>query len=454
MGAAVPVAAAVIGTAATVKSVADQNSAAKRQQEALDAQANASQQNTALRLLELEKQKLYAQSQIQIDNMARLNAREVQRAEMSLNEQQLALQEQQAQAEAQAQILMSNQGLSNNLQGLDIQDFATQESANLQRTQAQNQAAIQERISVDTTRSQLQSSLLSQNQGLIDIQRNRGNTIIGANAEMLAKQEQAAQLMDNLAADFKQADRQRKQQLDQQASLAVQLAAQTGSSNSLSDKALLASNLGEIEQDTIDRQVSGSRTIDNINSSVELQEALQQYLIGRANRDAVTQTAVNTAGGVLQREGLFNNFATDQFATQSQLQNALAGINLNEQTQLGMSGIQREQLHQGAFQEQMLSERDRAMTLGQLGVARNSMELARQAQENKFKLENEMANLNERFANIALNSQRMSAEVAGQAELASLTAQRNSVTSPGFLGTAGALAQGASTIYNGFLSGR
>lgn len=454
MAAAIPVAAAVVGTAATVKSVADQNAAAKRQQEALDAQAQASQQNTALRLLELEKQKIYAQSQMQIDNMARLNAREVQRAEMSLNEQQLRLQEQQLIAEAQAQVEMSKQGLSNQIQGLDVQDFATQQSADLQRGQAQNQSAIQEARNVYNTRSQLQSSVLSQNQSLIDVERNRSNSIIGANAEMIAKQEQAAQILNSLAADYRQANRQQDRQLDQQASIAVQLAAQTGSANSLSDRALLASNLNEIDQDTIDRTVTANRTVDSVNNSVEMQQALQDYLIGRANNDAVVQRSVSNASGVLQREGLFNNFRIDQFANQSQLQNALSGINLNEQTALSQSGIQREAAQQGAFQQQMLALRDRDIGIRDVHTGLNGLEIARKAQENKFRLENEMSNLNDRFANIALNSQRLSTQVAGEAELNSLNAQRNSITSPGFLGTAGALAQGASSIYNGFLSGR
>lgn len=454
MGAVIPIVGAVVGTASAVSSISKQNKQAKEQKRAIQAQEEASAANTAMRLEEIERQKLYSKSQIQIDNLARLNAREVERAETRLQQQELALQEQYLNAERQAVEQMTGQDLQNQLGSLDVQGFANQQQGMLASESAQNQFAANQARDSSNTRLSLQGSILNQNQGMLDIERARGNSIIGANQQQIAAQEQATQLLQGVAQQTRQFDRQTDQRLRQQASMAIQLAAQTGSANSLSDQALLMANVNDISQDTQDIRMDSNQQIGNVEQSLAMQGAMRDFQINRANQDAATQGSVNIAQGTLQREGLFDGFSINQFANNAQLQNTLANINLGQQTSSQMQGIQRQDLHNKTYQERLLAELNRTMGQGQIAQERAGMETLQQAQENKYQLENEMANVNERFSELALNSSKVSAEVAGKSELASLQAQRRGVQSPGFLGTAGALASGAAGIYNGFLSGR
>ena len=454
MGAVVPIVGAVVGTASAVSSISSQNKQAKAQREAIDAQAANSEANTALRLIEIEKQKLYAQSQTQIDNMARLNAREVQRAQNQLTQAQLDLQIQQAQLQQQTQSQIIGQNRDTQLQQLDVGDFTNQAQGQLTREAARNQFAVGEAKDVISTREGLQSSILSQNQALLDIEKQRSNSIVSANAQQIAAQEQATQILEGLATDFRQLERQQDRALDQQAAVAVQLAAQTGSPNSLSDQALLSANTNELSQDLVEATRQAGRTIGSVNNSLDMQSALREYLIKRANVTSGTQTAVANAQSVLQRESLFNNFSVNQTQRKQQLQQQLAGSNIQQTAQGQVNQIQRTGIQNQASQQQKLLDIQADAIVQTSQVDKNALEILKSAQANKFQLENEMSNLNNRFSDIALNSQKISAQVAGQSELNSLQAQRASITSPGALGTIGAITQGASAIYNGFLSGR
>jgi len=454
MGAIVPVVGAVVGLASTAKSISNQNKQAQSQRAAIDAQQQASAQNTALRLNEIERQKLFARSQTQIDNLARLNAREVERAETALSRQELALQEQTANAELAIQQQMSQQRLGSQNAQLDLQQFGANQQAQLNRNSAQNAFATTQARQTDNTRLQLQSSVLNQNQSLLDIERQRGNSVIGANQQQIAAQEQATQVLQGVASQARQFDRGVDDALRQQASMAIQLAAATGSANSLSDKALLANNLNDLSQDAQDFRVDANQQIGNVESSLNMQTSMRDYLLRQANQDAATRGAVTLGQGALQREGLFNSFSINQFANQAQLESTLAGINLS--SQLGNQGnqLQRSQLSNQEQQTMALAQLDNTTTAGNIQQGRQGLDVLQSAQENKFKLGNEMATVNDRFADMDLNSQRVSAEVAGSSEINSLKAQRNSVQSPGFLGTVGQVASAGAGIYNGFLSNR
>lgn len=454
MGAVVPVVGAVVGTVSAVSSISSQNRQAQAQRDAIDAQAANSETSTALRLIEIEKQKLYAQSQTQIDNMARLNAREVQRAQNQLTEQQLNLQIQQAQLEQQAQTEIIGQQRDTQLEQLNVSDFSNEAQAGLSRDAARNQAVIGEARDIIGTRQGLQSSVLAQNQALFDIEQQRANSIVSANAQQIAAQEQATQILNGLATDFRNLERQQDRALDQQAAVAVQLAAQTGSPNSLSDRALLDANTNELSQDLVDATVDAGRTIGSVNRSLDMQSALREYLIKRANVTSGVNTAVTNAQSVLQRESLFDNFRVNQTQREQQLQQSLAGIDIQSTAQGQSNQIARTNVQNQAAQQQGLVDIQANTLANAANVDKNALEILKSAQQNKFRLENEMSSLNNRFSDIALNSQKVSAQVSGQAELNALQAQRASVTSPGALGTIGALAQGASSIYNGFLSNR
>lgn len=71
MGAALPVVGAVVGVAGAVSQYSAQQQQANAQKQSLDQQALIEQHNTRLRLIELERQKLYSNFQFQIDTARR-----------------------------------------------------------------------------------------------------------------------------------------------------------------------------------------------------------------------------------------------------------------------------------------------------------------------------------------------------------------------------------------------
>ena len=84
MGAAIPVVGAVVGAASTVSQISASKKQAQAQADAIGAQQEATYQNTQLRLIELQRQKQYAQHLATIDDAKRAQVKLQDDAELSV----------------------------------------------------------------------------------------------------------------------------------------------------------------------------------------------------------------------------------------------------------------------------------------------------------------------------------------------------------------------------------
>lgn len=103
MAVAVGIVGAVVGAASAASSISQQNSAAASQKEALSNQAKLNQQSIALQLYDLERQRLYADQQSQLDQVSRGLSRQVEMQQNQLQRNELVQQGRQSGAEYDVQ---------------------------------------------------------------------------------------------------------------------------------------------------------------------------------------------------------------------------------------------------------------------------------------------------------------------------------------------------------------
>lgn len=468
MAAAVPVVSAVVGTASAVSGIAAQNKQARQQQEALEAQIANSETNTALRLIEIERQKIFAQAQNQINEMSRQNASAVRQAQDAIQEANMNLQAQQNLQNADAATFLNNQQSNTQQAQLNQQGFANQAQNQLagmqadvglrmQQNQANAQFGLAQQAAGNDFTNQMSQIQQQQAQGLLNVQQGQNQAILGANQQQLQADQQAAQVLDQLATEFENASRQQTNQLRQQAITQAQLRSQTGSLNSLSDQAFMGNAEGELQLDAMARAAQGSSTIANLNNNLELQDALRRYSINQANRQANTARQNIPLQSQLQRLSLLQqlddrstqaNIQRDLSLQSASVQNALAkrGIDVNRLSQQQAQQLQQQLLTNQQLQQQMLIDMDRLENSYEDNITANTFGMVQQAGKASEALQKEMESLNSQFSEIALNSSAGAAQLAGNAELAALRAQQANVNKPGFLNTLGTLTQGASAI--------
>jgi hypothetical protein len=392
---------------------------------------------------------MYAQTQSRLDKISREQSRAFEENELGLQRAQIKMQQEQALLNETAQDLMLQQ--QGQVQREEAQSQRAQLNAQTslqnQKTKSQlRQANLQRRAESQTALGQNQLQLEQQR---LDIEGQRQGQLNQANQQQIAAESQAAQAMGQIAADFEQAGVQQNQVLRQQAAQAVQLAAMSGNL-SMSDRALLDRNVDDLSQDLVSRVRQSGRAIDDINSNVELQRALGDYLTAQAeSRAQVAGSQAETQFGI-NRNQILNQRDLSKMQTDDAA--SLAFLQSHANRTFG---------RQGSYLRQLLGQQDlqRQGTLGDIALTEElgrtqedlaALDVLEAAQRNRYSIADEQQALNEQFYDTALSSQRLATQTAGAAEQAALQSRLQGVRGAGFLSSASQLAQAGMGVYSAF----
>lgn len=446
-GAVVPIVGAVAGVAGTVSQISAQNKAANAQEASLTAQAKSSSMNTKARLLEIERQRMFAESQSKLDEIGRNQARAFEVNESAIARGQLSLARQQALLNEEAQNLFTQREEDINLGKVDQAETARKVQTGIAGRQIADQNTLQRLGNKMQFQQGMLGTELGYGQQLFNIEGQREGDIRQANQQNIAAQQQAAQAFESLASDFETAGRQQDMALRQQAAQRAQLAFQ-GGNLSASDQALMGRNIEDLATDLVSRTKRVGRSADSISQNVELQDALRDYLVGTAERSA--DMSERGAGGerLLARTSLMNQRGLNEFSRKEQAALARLGLRSQNLTARQQEALQRFGITAGADNQEALARLAAIEELGQLDMDESALDLLDAAQENRFAIAKQQQMLNEEFADTALSSQRLTTQQAGAAQQAMIAAQKSAIQRPGFLSIAGRLGQAGIGAYN------
>lgn len=447
MGAVVPIVGAVAGVAGTVSTINSQNRAASAQADALSAQSQSSKVNLQARLLEIERQRMFAETQSKLDEIGRNQARAFEVNENAIARGQLSLAQQQALLNEQAQEVFRDRKTDTALAGVDQSQTSRQVQTGIAGRQIEGQNASQFLGSQGQFQQDILGNTLGYGQQLYNIEGQREGQILSANQQNISAQQQAAQAFEALSADFETAGRQQDQALRQQAAQQAQLAYQGGNLSS-SDQALLGRNVQDLATDLVSRTKRAGRSVDSISQNAEMQSALRDYLVGTAERNAGLSRDVAGSERTLARTSLFNRRGLEEFSRKEQLQLARLGLRAQNLTASQQEALQRFGIKAGAQNEESLARLAAIEELGGLEMDEAALDLLAAAQENRFDVQKQQQRLNEEFADTALSSQRLTTQAAGAAEQQMIAAQRGAIQRPGFLSSAARLAQAGIGAYD------
>ena len=438
MGAALFPIAAGLGLLETATSIIGQNKAAQAQRDALELSKNTAALQTQQRLLAIEQKKAFVEGQLRLDNLARQQEQAIAVNQLGMQEQAINLQLQQEAFNQQA-----NQGLIQGQQARDTGQLTNEFFVQQQQLQARDALERQGRdLNFLTADAALELSNESQLSGQTADLRNALAAVDNRNIELRSA---VANQLDELAQEFQTASAGQREALRNKAIAAVQLS--TGGDLSQSDRALLAEQENAMIRNMVEGAMRGGRSRDLIREAEKFQLAELQNQRSNAIGDFQNTRLLSDANfGVRQGQLMGENrIAT----TEANVRNRLANANINLNRQLAQLGID----HNAALQLN-LNDVNTQRQLAQLGLDQKSLDVLRTAQANSFELSNAQAELNKNFANLALDANRLSVQSAGAAERAALSAQQQSIRSPGAIGflsgIAGDLGQLAGT---GILSG-
>ena len=413
--AAVPIIAAVVGTAATVNSTVRANQQAARQRESLRTSQSANALSTEMVLLEIEQQKLFNQQQRQLNDQARLQ-------EYMVNQQQQTIQKQQL--EQQAGIQSSNAQIQDQLtnrQALVTQGQTTQQQNN-QNLQLQVQKQLQDI-------NNLTSSFYS-NAGL-DINRagdafNRANVLrsqnISAEDQKLATSNELSSQMQDLYTQYQSASEQGRTALRNKAAALVALS-QGGQVNE-SVRAALDEQSSELDQATMNQILNSRQQEFRLGQDAGLSNQRINEEIERIRKNFLIQDTLTNLSGDTQKDQINKNstiasvsndagFLSNMLNVQQQAALRNYGTNLDLSTGIGTNYLNNQ------------------ATLDTLGLDRAALDILSLTQGNTFSLGNAQSELDQQFGEIALNSRAAGVQSAANSERAAINSQINGIRSPG-----------------------
>lgn len=432
MAAAVPVVGAVVGTAATVSSVAQQNKQAAQQRDAIAQQQSQAALDTQMRLIEIERQKAYINQQLELNKLSASQDRYVQQAQVSLEEQAIEQSKKEALLNQQLQATLLNQGADADTMRL-LQQF---ESEKMGRQ-------------LDVAATRMGSDLQYLSESAMN-ELNTNNALYGSTAQLRGQManlsnQDIAQLsstnaeLQKIADEYKQASTETKAFMRQRAMNIVSLA--QGGYLSDSDRALLGSMDKEQLDKAADRILRG-------NQAQGVLKATEDYVLKMneiAKQSALTQHGAAQAGAI--GEGTIRQTSMDvgkQLSdTQLKLRDALAGMTAEQSYALEKLGIDNNKLLALDLQNV-----ETVQQLSQAGLDQGALEVLKLTQKNSFELQNQQDELNKQFSTLALQGQGLSIQQQGLAQQQALKAQKESIRSPGTLGLLTTAGMGAYNIYN------
>lgn len=468
MGAAVPIVGAVVGTASAVSQISASNKAAKQQSQALLAQEKSAQSNLALRLQEIERQRLYAQYASQLNELSRLSNLSYQQNEDAMTRQEInmntGMQVQQALMNENLQYMQGNTQLAslNQQRGQadmnrNMQLTADQQQQRLARGQfgAQelgqqmadagqlSQFNAQERLQMDSAMNQLIGNFTNQ-------QVAAGNQAVqnaAAQAEGMAQFRELGQA----------AEVEGRQLRTQEAQARQGLSARGFAGQSMSDRRVADQLQNEGIRNALQRQQILNEGRSTLQANRELGDALVGFSRNESQRALVQGTRQTLTGQAINRAGLnqqlaLNAYGRDVGRTGFEAEQELGSFLSNYGYQAGVladaqnAAIQQNQVWQANELAKGQSEYAILQAVLDAGLEHQAMDILQQARVQNHQLQNAAAALNQTFTDEAFSQQAFSTVNSGNAQIAALQAQRGSISSPGLLGYAGALAQGGMGI--------
>jgi hypothetical protein len=459
----------------TLSGLSAQQKQAKAQRDALDQQKSSSEANTQLRLIELQRQKMYSEYNYMIDEARRRQVMMQDDAELQLARQQ--------------DIAAANLGNLQNQSSFALGQQRNQMQQNLANLQNRNQFQIGQQqlgnqrtigqglqnVGYEQQRGQLDLGLQQNLFGLdaqrqqqyiesLNLDRQAADTEFqsGQQARNIEGQQnqQAASVLNTLAGRFLEQRRGGEQRGRARAQLQAQLG-MSGGGLSSSDNSLMDADINQMLDEFSGLIAAGNFNADLVAKRLGLseQEAQQVRQLGevmatsqrqqaggqRGLADAYSQLGktttrgqYDTALGGLNFERTLNNQAiNDQYRLgmlEMQDQNALTGIENAEQYLLNNIGLT------SAYQNNRL-DINSARALNEIGMG-----TYKSARDIQYGIERASAELNKQFYDTALSSAGASVRTQAAAELANLRAARNSIQSPGLLSYLGAGLQGYQAI--------
>lgn len=468
MGAAIPIIGAVAGAAGTVANISAQQKQAQAQREAIDSQQKAIESNTNLRLIDLERQKLYAQYLAQIDEARRAQLKQQDDAELQVARMKDEMQLNQVgkqNEESYALGMQRNEGMSR-LAGM-------QNESNL----AIGNAQLGNQYEIGSLMGEADAQSM-QNQLNLDYQGQVGNSEIGKqnaflqslgidaqaaqarfgkqqeafNVESQATQ-QGTQALMQVANAFINQRNQGKQNAKGRAAAQAMMAGLGGGNDSRSMGALMEESLGQDLDTFIQTVMQGGRAAESAIAQVGLAGNQADILrqLGGILGDSLSSQAEGTRGiagatAGLQQTELSNKMqtATGDLAYKKQLNNlnlrdqyVLNQLALKDQATLtGMGNDEQYTLNKLALQSAMADNRlnvNDARQLNKIGY-----DAYTSARDMQFGIEQAQTELNKQFYDANLSSAATTIKSSASSELQNLRAARSSISSPGLLSYASA----------------
>lgn len=437
MAVAVGIVGAVVGAASAASSISQQNSAAASQKEALSNQAKLNQQSIALQLYDLERQRLYADQQSQLDQVSRGLSRQVEMQQNQLQRNELVQQGRQSGAEYDVQRQLNRSQLQ-------------QQTAQNQVQYDQQGRVIQGQLGQVGAQANAQQLNFGGQMAGIDANQMTESANLQAQRQQADSTTRAAGIQSNyalgqqqgeIAGQAEQAGKQLSQNMGQLEGARAAAYGQGGLSTA--SQALLNRNMAEavVGQQTFNQEAN--RQTQLLDQQQRLEETVRNNTLERNQAQEDFGQAVLDEQSGRQRNVLSGNYAIDRMLNQ----NARQGLNIQNQER-GYGRDLANAVARGEFNNSNASA-ELARNVGQRdrNEARQSLNIDRQVTRNQFNLGEAQSRLQQQFFDTALTTQRLSTSLAGQEQLNALRAQRGAIQSPGALGMLGALAQGGANIY-------
>lgn len=475
MGAALPVVGAATGVVSTLSGLSAQQKQAQAQRDAIDQQKSTVEANTQLRLLELQRQKLYSEYNHQIDEARRMQV-------MMQDDAELQLARQQDQAAANIGLLQNqssfNLGMLQNQQMQQLAEMQRRNQLQIGQQQLGNQLTIgssQVDLEHQFGKVQLDQALqqglfqagVREQQGLLDtlgLDRQAADTLYQSGQQARNLESQASRQATQVLEAIVQRLLGQRQQGEQRDRARQQVLAQLGVSGggySASDLALASGDLEQQISEFANLIASGNFNADLLSQQLGLTkeeaDALREFgtsmsanlsqqaqsargLVGAEadyNRLLTSNQYAQQMGGLDFNRQMGNIALTDAYRLQMlnlQDENALAQIQDNQQYLLNQIGLL------SGYQNNALDIQS-TRALNEIGMG-----TYKSARDIQYGIERASAELNKQFYDTALSSAGAAVRTQAASELASLRAARNSIQSPGLLSYLGAGLQGYEAI--------
>lgn len=468
MGAAIPIIGAVAGAAGTVANISAQQKQAQAQRDAIDSQQKAIESNTNLRLLDLERQKLYSQYLAQIDEARRAQLKQQDDAELQVarmkDEMQLGMAAKQNE-EAYTLGNQRNEGM-NRLAGLQNQTSEAVGNAQLNNQYqigslmgAADAQALQNQMNMEYQGQTGNINIGRENAFLqsLGIDSQAAQARFGKQTEAFGVESQATsqgtQALMQVAQAFMNQKAQGKQNAKGRATAQAMLAGLGGGNDSRSMQALMEENLGQDLDSFIQTVMQGGRAAESAMAQVGLAGNQADLLrqLGSIMGDSLTSQAEGTRGIADATAGLqrTENDARYQTATGDlAYKQKLNNLNLRDQyvlnqlalkDQVALSNMGNEEqytLNKLALQSAMADNRlniNDSRQLNKIGY-----DAYTSARDMQFGIEQAQSELNRQFYDTNLSSAATTIKSSASSELQNLRAARSSISSPGILSYASA----------------